>query len=363
MQIVGLGIIAKVGFGYTVALVKKSVLGSRILLAAAFSTVFLSAILGSPVKPAETSTVRKLEFPPDHSIGGLLLVPATNAAGKNAWSNAKKVGLAQGSISVSVPKDKALMLELNLYAWQHPECLRQVSPSGIDSLKASFSMMDDDNKLNCDKVLKFIPNLKEIAFLDLESSDATDTGLANVKGMKNLKVIYLTGCPVHGSCLKEFCSLPELMRLIFVANPLDMTSLKYLGHMQKLTELKLDNVQLNENGVKSIAECRTIQKLWIPHNTAVNDKCMPYLRSLKSLRSLDLRRTSISVRGVKSLASLAIRDLWLPRSEYSPDDMASLNTSFPNTHLHTDKGHPNNVDDSTKAILAPLTLLPELINL
>ncbi|HEY9681381.1 MAG TPA: hypothetical protein V6C86_07365 [Oculatellaceae cyanobacterium] len=342
---------------------KKSVLGLRILLVAAFSTVFLSPIVGSPLKPAETSTVRKLEFPPDHAIGGLLLVPAVNAAGKNAWSNAKEIAIAQGSVSVPVPKDKALMLELNLYAWQHPECLRQVSPSGIDSLKASFRMMDDDNKLNCDKVLEFIPYLKGIAFLDLESSDATDAGLANVKSMKNLKVIYLTGCPVHGNCLKEFCSLPELMRLIFVANPLEMTSLKYLGRMQKLTELKLDNVKLNEDGVKSIAECHTLQKLWVPHNTAVSDKCVPYLRSLKNLRTLDLRRTSISVRGVKSLASLEIRDLWLPRSEYSSDDMASLNRAFPNTHLYTDKGHPNNVDDSTKALLAPLTLLPELINL
>ncbi len=280
-------------------------------------------------------------------------MPAELGCGKQAWSQAVKVGNAKGSVTLDVPKDKAVMLELNTFAWQHPDCLQHVSPQGIDSLKTSFRMMDDNE--TCDRILKFVPNLKGLAFLDLEGSDATDAGVSSVRGMSHLKVIYLAGCPVRGSCLKELSSVPTISRLMFMRNPLDLNNLKYLSSIRGLRELKLDDVQLTNTAIKSIAQCQTLQRLWLPHNVALDDRCITYLRELKNLKLLDLRRTSISVRGIKSLSSLQIDQLLLPRAEYTPDEIAGLRAAFAHTTLTLDKGRTKHLNDTAPVLLAPLS--------
>jgi hypothetical protein len=329
-----------------------------LLVIIALSSYLFTPDSASSTESTDVQTVRTYQFPKDHSIGGLLTVPANLGAGKEAWKAATQIGIAQGRVALSVPKDKALMLELNTYAWQHPERLSEIGTPCMESLKANFRMMDDDDKINgCDKLLKFVHVLQDLEYLDLDGSDATDEGVKSLKGMPKLKVISALGCPIRGYSFKELSSMPELMRLSFARNPILMENLKYLSGIPKLKMLRLDDVKLTEEGMKYVAKCGNLERLVIPRNRDLRDSCVPYLLSLKKLKSVDLKRTSISIHGIEALAPLKLQSILLPRATYSTTQWREMQEALGKTFLSVDNGKGGGVGPDANAILAPL---PEL---
>jgi hypothetical protein len=84
---------------------------------------------------------------------------------------------------------------------------------------------------------------------------------------------------------------------------------------------------------------------------------VPYLLSLKKLKSVDLKRTSISIHGIEALAPLKLQSILLPRATYSTTQWREMQEALGKTFLSVDNGKGGGVGPDANAILAPL---PEL---
>lgn len=290
----------------------------------------------------------KLHFPKEHSIGGLYLVPAS-FENTRSLDTYKSVGHGKGDSVIFVPADKILMLELNRYAFDHPEVISQASPEGIDAVKAKFSSMDD-SEAGCDKIAQFLPHFSDALEVDVDHSDITDKGMAHLGSMKKLKSIHAFGCAIQGACFRELTNAPDLEIVEFGLNALKQENLAYLSKAGKLRTVGLGRCMLKDDAVKYLSKCSSVIELSVKNNH-LSDKCLPYLFMLKKLKYLDIADTSISAKGLLTLAPLKLKALTLPHSTYTDEEKESFKKLLAGTRL--DFSRPRSVDDYSRVLFAP----------
>ena len=224
--------------------------------------------------------------------------------------------------------------------------LTYISDRGAERLKG-LDQLEDLNlfaaEFITDAAIAFLRGHQQLKILNLRGTDVTDTSLEYVTQLPQLKSLDISFTQISDVGLEHLASLTELEELKIGGNKISgvgLHALKLLPKLKKLsfygiqrrnagwcwapvvTDLELETISLL-SGIEELnvgsgvalgtprpddlgpadgeAECR------IAGGTRVTDLGLTKLVSLKKLRYLDVSGSSITVNGVKTLAT--VRDL------------------------------------------------------
>jgi Leucine Rich repeat len=161
----------------------------------------------------------------------------------------------------------------------------------------------DDDRLRC------FESLPDVERIELGHNRAvTDDGLARLRNLKKLDMLWLYDCNITG------------------------TGLKHLAHLPNLYGLDLRGAPITHEGVIAIAQVQNLRSLWIPE-TPITDDDLAALKPLVRLESLNLQQTPITDNGLIHLESLTgLQQISLP-AHISDEAMKRLQQALPHCQV------------------------------
>jgi hypothetical protein len=292
-----------------------------------------------------------LHFPEGASLGRLILVLAR---GTGVLQNGSKVGSGSGTVTVTVPPGYWLGFEPNHVVFEHPSLLNKVSPEGIECLRISFTSLDDKEDGMCDKVLSYASHFKNLRTVILTRSDATDAGVANVKGLTDIENIEFAGAPVRGSCFTALSTLPNLLALNCSQCQIEEKYFALLPKFKAIQTLMVNRCNLTKADFQVILKLSKLLHLCMASNSIVDDELIKSLPALKNLIILDVRDTKATPVGLTALKGrLNLKYLYLTDHGNSTLDGPRLERAFPGIQIYWAKR--GKLDQDTQALLSPLT--------
>jgi hypothetical protein len=301
-----------------------------------------------------TLTRRTLRFPDKQSLGAVFvgtLRPDLDMRGTKV-----QVAGARGIVTVTMQPGQDVFLEANRRIFQNPELIDQISPEGLDYISMGFTAMDDREEGACDRALQHIDHLTYLKGVEVDRSDADDSGLANVKGLKHLKCISCFQSCVNGEFFKVLPALPDFVGLNCSFCMIKPSNYKYLARVPKLSYLNVSRTGLDVSGMVELSKCTKLKTFRAQKNPKFDDNCVRYLLPLTELEWLDLRDTKVTMSGLRSLRSLQkLTRIMPPERLNSPENVAELGRIFPKktpvTYFAPGGGH---MSSETERIFAPL---------
>jgi Leucine-rich repeat (LRR) protein/uncharacterized GH25 family protein len=160
----------------------------------------------------------------------------------------------------------------------------------------------------CDKLtdadLKELKPLKKIRSLTLTGTEVTDAGLKELKTLRILSFLNLTGTHVTDAGLKQLKGFKYLRRLELSDTEVTDDGLKELRDLKCLYDLELDSTRITDAGLKELRNLTNLSVLNLAH-TKVTDAGLKELKGLKrELRVLLLAATKVSDAGLKEFKDL-----------------------------------------------------------
>ncbi len=256
-----------------------------------------------------------IQFPKEKALGGIAI--SDSAVFQHSGAKTKNV-LAQGPIDI--PAGKFVIYFPNHVFFHNPQLIEKLKPDSIDSAVVRYATMDDGEEGYSVKAMPYLARLTDIKVLDLEKSEMTDSGLSSLKPLKNLQALLLFANEFDGSFLKELSGLNKLKVLILNNNDVKAENLRYLSQYKSVKVLGLSYTRLTTASTGFLADMPQLEILLLAGNHKLDDSAIPVLAKLKNLHFLDIRKTGISMSGIKRLKAL------LPRTEVH----CYLNNSSPN---------------------------------
>ena len=312
--------------------------------------------------------VRKIAFAKAYPTGTLGIMKKESAHGYDI-PEVKALGL----VSLNVPADCMVQLELNPHCIENPERLKLMPTDGIDKLRISYMSMDEDT-LVVNQALAALSPFRKPIMLQCFRTDVTDAGISAFKSLSKLIRLDCFMCVIDGSFLKEAKQLQNLEELSLSHNALKMEYLKNLQDLKKLVDLDFSqtnltdaglndvckvktlkfltisqNSRLTSKGLQCLSQCTNLEELSIDHVKNCSDEIIPTLQKLIHLTSLDLSDTSVTERGIEKLRMLKLDHVKLPR-EFTPAEIEKLKKIFPKTEFLASK----KVSEDIKIQFAPL---------
>ena len=283
-------------------------------------------------EPVAHPDIRTIRFP-ECSIGRLQLVRQKDfvAVGKAELPTPPP----RGEVKITVPPGDCLELEISGAAVRHPDCLRQMSGRGIDSVAIRNISSFDDGKSDANAVTRNLLQFGDLQHVIFERVDATDEALLMMKKFPRMRNIQFWGAEeINGSSFAAFAALPQLYMLDFRGCPgIKNENLKYLPGLRSLRELELCSTKINSTGIKYISQCTNLKMLDL-RNSGINDEELLQLLSLKRLEELDLTKCPVTARGLAALAPLKLKLLAIPSFvSSSAQTLAGLKSALPGTEI------------------------------
>ena len=121
--------------------------------------------------------------------------------------------------------------------------------------------------------------------------------------------------------------------LNFVTHPvIHKDDLQLMQQIKKqVIWLKLDNSNINDEGLPAIAQLTNLTKLYLS-NTGISDRGLVQLQTLSNLVYLNLVATKVTIQGLLPLKNLnKLQSLYLYKTNIGQNDWAALKTIFPKT--------------------------------
>ncbi|KAG1713042.1 hypothetical protein DVH05_000770 [Phytophthora capsici] len=144
-------------------------------------------------------------------------------------------------------------------------------------------------------------NLKALNISNTEISDNGTTGLAK---LKELRILRLDAPGITNRALANLSFLSGLERLDLFGASITDNGLMHLVPLHKLQELSICGGNIGDRGVGLISKLTSLTSLNLSQNRNIRTKSLFYLRSLTSLRCLNLSNTGISALSLRHLSPL-----------------------------------------------------------
>ncbi len=184
-----------------------------------------------------------------------------------------------------------------------------------------------DNHILSDEALSYAPKFPCLKLLALHSAQATDQGLANLRGMSSLesiflwdassvsdvgaahlatlqtlKVIHINDAKLTDEALRLFSKLPNVERLSLQGNQFTNRGLEHIQSMTQLKELVLGlgNNQITDDGLRYVAGLTKLERLCL-QKTQITDIGLQHLTGLKQLQDLWVNHTAVTYKGLAEL--------------------------------------------------------------
>ena len=291
-----------------------------------------------------------LHFPDGPSLGRLILVLSR---GNGFMETGTKVGAGSALIKVTLPPGYWLGFEPNHVVFENPGLLNKVSPEGIECLRVSFTSLDDKEDGMCDRALSYVSHFKYLRSLVLTRSDATDAGVAHVKGLTDVEHIDFVGAPVNGSCFSALSTLPHLLSLNCSLCRIEEKYFALLPRFKALQSLIVNRCNLTRADFQVILKMPRLTHLCLANNGIVDDELIKSLTALKNLTILDVRDTKVTPAGLEALkGKINLKYLYLSDHGNSSNDKPRLEKAFPG--IQVDWAKRGNLDQDTQILLSPL---------
>ena len=215
-------------------------------------------------------------------------------------------------------------------------------------------MTDEESALS-DPAVPFVRRISRLKGIDLDGSEVTDNGLAQLGAMPELQYLSAGNGFITGTCLRHLLGCKKLWGLRLGGAEVNNESLRYLQNFPCLTHLGVMNMNLSLSGLEHVSKCRGISSLDIDYNYQIDDKALPLLLKFPKLRTLSVKETKISLAALESLGKHGVIAIGLPKpfGDYTPSEQRRIKKAFPN-HVFTAKA-PGDVDSYHETMFAPVT--------
>jgi serine/threonine protein kinase/Leucine-rich repeat (LRR) protein len=187
----------------------------------------------------------------------------------------------------------------------------KVNDAGLANLKGLTNLKE--LKLHYTQVgdagLAYLKGLSKLKLLNLWRTRVSDAGLVHLKGLTNLKELDLqyTYAQVSNAGLEHLKGLTKLTQLRLSGTQVDNAGLEHLKGLTNLTQLWLAGTRVSDDGLACLKSLTNLTDLRLA-DTRVTDAGLVHLKELTKLRELELQSTKVGNDGLENLKGLT--DLW-----------------------------------------------------
>lgn len=196
--------------------------------------------------------------------------------------------------------------------------LTDVTDAGMERLKGLSQVTDlrlAYAELITDSGVAYLKGWKNLEHLNLRGTKVNDTGLEHLKSLTHLKSLDVSFSEVTDAGLDHLTSLAELEEIAIGGNKMSGIGLHSLKLLPRLKSLDVSGSQRTDSGIWSIS---------------ITDLNLESLASLAQLQALNLGGTKISNLGIMKLGTLTqLRSLDLNSTQVGDAGLAVI-SSLPN---------------------------------
>jgi Leucine-rich repeat (LRR) protein len=326
---------------------------------------------GSVQKDAGQGQTRVVHFPPDRSLGRLMIQDANSVRKLAYWfhwtgnGESPREYLCEAQGDVHVPAGKRLCLQIcskaagdlaalerlgpdDLYSISYPHMPPGQAPPRTDLMQhithlTGLKRLALDGSPVSDTDMQHITSLRCLEYLSLPDR-ITDAGLAHVASLTCLKGLYLIGgkSRIRDEGLRHISKISSLEELYLGGEYMTDTGLEHLKKLPKLEYLCLYGSGFTDDGCVHIKEMPSLRILSFHENLCrisdaglvyisqmpkleilclggmknITDEGITYLTKMPSLRKLDIASSQVTDRGLEYLSQIkTLECLELPRDQ------------------------------------------------
>jgi hypothetical protein len=273
----------------------------------------LTLVIVQSTAAAKVAGQREISFPQAVPVG-TLVTPKAGFSLLDSKFESVPLGKAQGK--VQVPADKDIILVADYHIVEGPNLLKQVADGAV----AGIHISDVEA---VDATMEQLSHFKSLRRLAIRQVEVSDAGMKYLKPLTNLEVLIVVRSLVKGSTVFEL-PLKKLLLLDLSYQDLDHRGLQNITRFDSLTELKLSNTLISDDDLKAIGKLSKLERLDLTGNKHVTDRGLEYLKGLKHLTHLDIRRTSVTTQGLRQLKELPLRRIVLPEPAYTQSQLREI---------------------------------------
>jgi len=246
-------------------------------------------------------------------------------------------------------KDLGTLQYLNLAMNRHPQIDRHLTNiaglTEIEELYLGGPTMTDGALVHLTKMTKLkklhlsqsnitgsgladLTGLTQIEELDMENSQIGNAGLVHVGKMSSLRKLNISGNPITGKVtdagLAHLKNLSSLEILFLPMGGLTDTGLSNLASLTSLKMLEVGGEGIADRGIAVFADMKHLENLGIAGGN-ITDAAMPALAKCTALKELSLNSCSITDKGFAQLAKLkSLENLTVTGTQITGDGLSVL---------------------------------------
>ena len=190
-----------------------------------------------------------------------------------------------------------------------------------------------DNPQLTDEVLAHLGGFPRLEALLLKESQATNTGLAHVGKLKNLRKLYMWDASnVTDAGVAHLANCRRLEYLHLSESQMGDESARVLSQLPRLSGLSLQGNNLTDAGLVHLGKVTPLRDLWIGcldnRRSRITDDGLAHLRNLTELDTLEAQNSQVTNAGLSHLTRIK-KLRWLILDSTSVTDAAELQAILP----------------------------------
>jgi hypothetical protein len=189
-----------------------------------------------------------------------------------------------------------------------------------------------ENRIICDECLSYVPKFPKLKRLFLYREQATDSGLASLRGMEDLEEIGIWDASEVSDMGAAHIAQINSLREIHIQNAkLSDEALKHFGRLQKVEKLSLQGNHFTNLGLKHLRNSKQLKVLWLGLGKCeITDEGLESVSDLTKLELLDLQGSKVTDKGLQYLCPLKnLKSLWVGGSPVTNDGLKRLSKALP----------------------------------
>ncbi|MEI8195301.1 MAG: M56 family metallopeptidase, partial [Phycisphaerae bacterium] len=184
-----------------------------------------------------------------------------------------------------------------------------------------------------DNRLEHLKGLIQLKALYLGDTKVSDAGLEHLKGLHQLKSLYLGGTKVTDGGLEHLKGLNQLEELYLSKTAITDTGLVHLKGLDQLGYLYMDDLQVTDAGMEHLKGLSQLKWLYM-NNTQVTDAGLAHLKGLSQLQVLYFNHTKVTDAGLKYLKELSqLRELHVIGTKVTDQGVEVLQKALPKCRI------------------------------
>lgn len=131
--------------------------------------------------------------------------------------------------------------------------------------------------------------------------------------------------------LKELKLLPHLKQASFVSTNLNDEGLKHIAECSALANLNLQDTQITNLGISYLPKLKQLKYLRLKECDLIDDDCMQYINQIPLLEELEIQETAITGFGLTKITNSSIRliVLEIQYANFSMEHLFKFSKSLP----------------------------------